>query len=252
MTMALAMFIVDTLSCIAFIVTAYYAFKANRDAAKMNKHSSEKDRRVMLFYQQFIVDKRRERRIDDMVEYTQCMLIQWCKLTKKAKALLHKYKKNDTSVDLKDFDFLTQQIDNDDIYFDGINLTFWRCVLTLACRKNILPENKNFELYVFDVIDNIRAKNIKFNCIVSLLLKNITEITGPGEFQGQLFQIFKNTTDIYQISHDVNDIIKCLYTNKLSRTNLKTTLKYRIPSTREEYDAELNEILGITSDISKI
>ena len=252
MTLQVAMFIVDTFSCIAFIVTAYYAFKANRDTAKINKHSSEKDRKVMLFYQQFIVDKRRERRIDDMVEYTQFMLIKWCRLTKKAKELLNKYKKNNVSVDWKEFDFITQKIDDNDVYFDGINLTFWRCALTLACRENILPENKNFELYVFEKIDEIRGTNVKFDCIIGLLLKNITEITGPGEFQGQLFQIFKNTTDIYQISHDVNDIIKCLYTNKLSRTNLKTTLKYRIPSTREEYDAELNEILGITSDITKI
>ena len=74
MTLDFAMFIVDTLSCIAFIMTAYYAFVANRTTARINKQSADKDKKIMLFYQQSIANSRRERRIDDMVEYTQFML----------------------------------------------------------------------------------------------------------------------------------------------------------------------------------
>ena len=246
MTLDLAIFIVDTFSCIAFMLTAYYAFVANRQNALTNKHSSDKDRKIMMFYQQSIMEKKRERRIDDMVEYTQLMLTKWCHLTKTAKNILTKYQNVKTKIDTKEFNFKTQKMDDDDIFFDDINLTFWRCALMLACRINNTEENKKFEEKVFEQIDKIREKDIKFNAIIKIMLSNITDLTGPSEFQGQIFECFKNTTDIYKISHDINDIIRCLYTNKLSRSNLMNILKYRIPSNRDDYDTDLRQILGIT------
>ena len=252
MTLDFAMFIVDTLSCIAFIMTAYYAFVANRTTARINKQSADKDKKIMLFYQQSIANSRRERRIDDMVEYTQFMLTKWCDLTKSATTLLQKYKDIQTKINAKDFNFNTQTIDQDDVYFDNVNMTFWRCVLHCACRTDNITSNKKFELKVFDTIEEIRKHNIKFNAIIKLLLSNIGEFIGPGDFKGQLFQCFKETTDIYSTSHNINEIITSLYTNKLSRSNLMNILKYRIPSTRDEYDDELKRILGITSDITII
>ena len=252
MTLDLAIFIVDTFSCIAFMLTAYYAFVANRQNALTNKHSSDKDRKIMMFYQQSIMEKKRERRIDDMVEYTQLMLTKWCHLTNSAKNILKKYKDIKTKIDTNEFNFRTQKINDDDIFFDGINLTFWRCVLTFACRVNNTQENKKFEDKVFEQIEKIRQKNIRFNAIIKIMLSNLTDLTGPSEFQGQIFECFKTTNDIYKISHDINDIIRCLYTNKLSRSNLMNILKYRIPSNREDYDNELMQILGITITDSKI
>ena len=251
MTLDFAMFIVDTFSCLAFIMTAYYAFVANRTTAMINKQSADKDKKIMLFYQQSIANSRRERRIDDMVEYTQFMLTKYCHLTKTAEKLIEKAKDISKKVDSKIFDFKKQKLADDDIYFDSINMTFWRCALTFACRDNTkIKENKAFELKVFEKIEEIRKDNVNFNAVVKLLLSDMVNFIGPGEFNGQIFQCFKDTTDIYTISHNINEIIQSLYTNKLSRSNLMNILKYRIPSTRGEYDDELKRILGITSDIT--
>ncbi|GEM_PF-5917897 len=245
MELELGQFIVNTVSSIAFVITAYYAFKANYDSAKMSKHSAEKDKKIMQFYQQSINERNKERRIDDMVAYIQAMLSKWCKKTPAFRAITNNAKKTQFSV--KNFDFKNQKLADDDNYFDGVNLTFWRCVLNLATNPDGSEcENRIFVMKVMRVMEENRVKDPKFNAIIRLLLSNLDDFTEPREEKMQLFQCFRNSNTIYSSSTIVNKIISSLYINKVVRNTIFSILKNRVPPSRDEYDDDLKHILGMT------
>jgi len=246
--MELAALIVNTFSCIAFIVTAYYAFKAHHDSSLLNKQTSEKDKNIMKFYQHSINETDREKRIDDMVAYTQAMLAKWSMKTPAFRAISNNKEKNGGKASIEDFDFKNKIIADDDIYFDGINLTFWRCVLNLSLDLNgNIKQGDEFATNVLNEIENYRKKNINFDAIIRILLSDFNDLTGPVNQKMQFYQCFRHINTIYECSSMVNKIISCLYTNKISRRNLMHILKNRIPENRENYDNELNRILGISN-----
>lgn len=245
--MEVAMFIVDTLSCLAFIATAYYAFVANRANAKIGKHSAEKDKKIMQFYQQSINDKMREKRIDDMVAYTQAMLVKWSRKTPALKTITKKFADKTNELKIDDFDFENQKISENDIYFDGVNLTFWRCVLVVSTDNNAeFKNNLEFIEKVRDAVEKNRVKNTTFDSIIRLLLSDFDDLTGISGQKLQFYQCFRASDSIYQCSHILNRIIHSLYTNKIVRNNLFAILKHRVPQTRNEYDENLKNILGIS------
>ena len=247
MTMEIAIFIVDTLSCMAFIATAYYAFAANRASAKMGKHSTEKDKKIMQFYQQSINEKIREKRIDDMVAYTQSMLGKWSRKTPALKVIARRFADKTTELQVNDFDFENQKIAEDDIYFDGVNLTFWRCVLDVSTDNDAeLKDNPEFIEKLRDTIEKNRVKNVTFDAIIRLLLSDFDDLAGISGQKLQFYQCFRASGTIYQCSQILNRIIYSLYTNKMVRNNLFAILKHRIPQTRNEYDENLKNILGIS------
>lgn len=241
------MFIVDTLSCLAFIATAYYAFVANRANAKMGKHSAEKDKKIMQFYQQSINEKMREKRIDDMVAYTQAMLAKWSRKTPALKAITKQFAEKTNELKVNDFDFENQKLAEDDIYFDGVNLTFWRCVLDASTNNNAeWKDNPIFVDKLRDTIEKNRVKNVTFDAIIRLLLSDFDDLAGISGQKLQFYQCFRASSTIYQCSQVLNRIIYSLYTNKMVRNNLFAILKHRIPQTRNEYDENLKNILGIS------
>ena len=246
MDLQIGIFIVDTISSIAFVVTAYYAFKANYDSAKMSKHSAEKDKKIMQFYQHSINERNKDRRIDDMVAYVQVMLSKWCRKTPAFRAITNDNKRKNTSA--KSLSFKKQKIADDDVYFDGINLTFWRCVLNFATKENGREsDDRDFVKKVGEEIEKYRNENEHFDCIIRLLLSNLDDFTEPSEEKVQLFQCFRNSNSIYGSTTILNKIISSLYINKVVRNNLFYILKSRVPSSREDYDDELKNILGTIS-----
>ena len=248
MLLDIAAFIVNTMSCLAFIVTAYYAFAANRDSAKLNEQTAEKDKKTMEFYQNSLNETSREKRLDDMVAYVQEMLSRWSMKTPAFRSILKNREENNGKASIEDFDFVKKRISDDDIYFDGVNLTFWRCILNLSLDLNgNLKKNDEFADKVVVEIEKYRKNDLNFDAIIRILLSDFNDLTGTVNQKMQFYQCFRHTNTIYECSSMVNKIISCLYTNKISRRNLMAILKHRIPILRENYDAELNRILGISN-----
>ena len=249
MSLEVAALIVNTFSCLAFIVTAYYAFKANRDSAELNRQTAEKDKNIVQFYQQSVNETIRQKRIDDMVAYVQAMLAKWSMKTPSFRTIMKNKDENNGKTSIDDFDFDKKKLSDDDIYFDGVNLTFWRCVLNLSMDLNgNVKQNDEFANKVVLEIEKYRKNDLNFDAIIRILLSDFNDLTGPVNQKMQFYQCFRHTNTIYECSSMVNKIISSLYTNKVSRRNLMAILKHRVPILRENYDVELNRILCISKN----
>ena len=141
---------------------------------------------------------------------------------------------------ISDFDFIAQKLSSDDVYFDGINLTFWRCILHLSTKTDgFASDKKVFSVKNARKIEKYRRKNKTFDAIVRILLSNFDNFAGSENQKRQFFQCFRTTDTIYQESRTLNYIITGLYKNKVLRNNLLSILKDRIPASRDAYDAKL-------------